>query len=169
MDLRRKQGSTTALLDRDRMRQSSLAGQTTLPLDQPSAPAQVTRFFASGREAMPFQVVEVQRLYQQVADQIGGLIRSGEFRSGDRLPPERELARKLGVSRPVVREAMIALEIAGFVEVRGGAGTFVQSARPASNHALAALSDPGPSPFDLIAARQMLEGEIAFTPPGHVP
>jgi DNA-binding FadR family transcriptional regulator len=117
---------------------------------------------------MPFQIVEVQRLYQQVADQIGSLIRSGEFRAGDRLPPERELARKLGVSRPVVREAMIALEIAGFVEVRGGAGAFVQSARPAANNALAALPDPGPSPFDLIAARQMLEGEIAFSAAGNV-
>jgi DNA-binding FadR family transcriptional regulator len=117
---------------------------------------------------MPFQVVEVQRLYQQVADQIGGLIRSGEFRAGDRLPPERELARKLGVSRPVVREAMIALEIAGFVEVRGGAGAFVQRARPAASNAPTALPDPGPGPFDLIAARQMLEGEIAFSAAGHV-
>jgi len=74
---------------------------------------------------MPFQIVESQRLYQQVAEQLGGLIDRGEFREGDRLPPERELSKKLGVSRPVVREAMIALEIAGLVEVRVGAGAFV--------------------------------------------
>lgn len=109
---------------------------------------------------MPLQLVETQRLYQQVADQIGSLIRAGEFGSGARLPPERELARQLGVSRPVVREAMIALEISGLVEVRGGAGAFVRPARPLSDDA--GSSDPGPSPFDLINARRMLEGEIAF-------
>jgi DNA-binding FadR family transcriptional regulator len=111
---------------------------------------------------MPLQVVESQRLYQQVAEQLGGLIDRGEFREGDRLPPERELSKKLGVSRPVVREAMIALEIAGMVEVRGGAGAFVKNARLGADRALASLPDQGPSPFDLIAARKLLEGEIAY-------
>lgn len=112
---------------------------------------------------MPIQLVEAQRLYQHVAEQIGSLIHAGEFRDGDRLPPERELAKQLGVSRPVVREAMIALEIAGLVDVRGGAGAFVKRARADASSLLAATADPGPGPFDLIAARQMLEGEIAFT------
>jgi DNA-binding FadR family transcriptional regulator len=111
---------------------------------------------------MPLQVVESQRLYQQVAEQLGGLIDRGEFREGERLPAERELSKKLGVSRPVVREAMIALEIAGLVEVRGGAGAFVKNARLGADRALASLPDQGPSPFDLIAARKLLEGEIAF-------
>ena len=111
---------------------------------------------------MPLQVVESQRLYQQVAEQLGGLIDRGEFSEGERLPPERELAKKLGVSRPVVREAMIALEIAGLVEVRGGAGAFVKNTRLGADRALASLPDQGPSPFDLITARKMLEGEIAF-------
>jgi DNA-binding FadR family transcriptional regulator len=112
---------------------------------------------------VPIQLVEAQRLYQHVAEQIGSLIHAGEFRDGDRLPPERELAKQLGVSRPVVREAMIALEIAGLVDVRGGAGAFVKRARADAGSLLAATADPGPGPFDLIAARQMLEGEIAFT------
>jgi DNA-binding FadR family transcriptional regulator len=117
----------------------------------------------SGRIAfVPLQLVEAQRLYQHVAEQIGGLIQAGEFRVGARLPPERELAKQLGVSRPVVREAMIALEIAGLVDVRGGAGTFVKRARTDAGSLLAAVSDPGPGPFDLIAARRLLEGEIAF-------
>jgi DNA-binding FadR family transcriptional regulator len=94
-----------------------------------------------------------------VAEQIGRLIQSGEFREGDRLPPERELAKQLGVSRPVVREAMIALEIAGLVDVRGGAGTFVRRTRADVGSILASA---GPGPFDLIAARRMLEGEIAY-------
>lgn len=107
---------------------------------------------------MPFQAIASQRLYQQVADQIGDLIRSGEFASGDRLPPERDLAKKLGVSRPVVREAMIALEIEGLVEVRVGAGTYVRPARPSS---AAGHADAGPSPFEILSARKMIEGEIA--------
>jgi DNA-binding FadR family transcriptional regulator len=110
---------------------------------------------------MPLQLVESQRLYQQVAEQLGGLIDRGEYREGERLPPERELSKRLGVSRPVVREAMIALEIAGLVEVRGGAGAFVKTSRLGADRALASLPDQGPSPFDLIAARRLLEGEIA--------
>ena len=74
---------------------------------------------------MPFQAVATQRLYEQVAGQVTDLVARGEFKPGDRLPPERDLAKILGVSRPTVREAMIALEIAGLVEVRVGAGTFV--------------------------------------------
>ena len=74
---------------------------------------------------MPFQAVATQRLYEQVAGQVTDLVARGEFKPGDRLPPERDLAKLLGVSRPTVREAMIALEMAGLVEVRVGAGTFV--------------------------------------------
>lgn len=111
--------------------------------------------------AMPFQAIETQRLYQQVADQVGTLIRRGAFGPGDRLPPERDLAKELHVSRPVVREAMIALELAGLVEVRTGSGTYV---KPASRDAtFTALNlDAGPSPFDLIATRKIIEGETAF-------
>ncbi|EWY39742.1 GntR family transcriptional regulator [Skermanella stibiiresistens SB22] len=105
---------------------------------------------------MPIQTVETQRLYQQVAGQLGELIRQGEFPPGHRLPPERDLARQLGVSRPTVREAMIALEIAGLVEVRTGSGAYVRDAAPPF-----ASSDIGPSPFDLIAARMLVEPEVA--------
>jgi DNA-binding FadR family transcriptional regulator len=108
---------------------------------------------------MPLQAIDSQRLYQQVAGQISGLIRQGEFRLGERLPSERDLARQLGVSRPIVREAMIALEIQGFVEVRTGSGSFVTRA-PADGGA-APGADVGPSAFDLIAARKLLEPEIA--------
>ncbi|WP_448188633.1 FadR/GntR family transcriptional regulator [Azospirillum sp. sgz301742] len=108
---------------------------------------------------MPFQAIETQRLYQQVAEQIGALIRRGEFAPGHRLPPERDLARSLGVSRPVLREAMVALEIAGLVEVRTGSGAYVRAPR---GDDAPALGDAGPSPFDLIRARLMIEGEIAF-------
>src|SRR5438093_11682959 len=74
---------------------------------------------------MPFHSIEPRRLYRQIADQIRGLIKSGEFPAGSRLPPERDLARQLGVSRPSVREALIALEVEGMVEVRIGSVIYV--------------------------------------------
>ena len=59
---------------------------------------------------------------QLTDSQIAQMIRTDEYRPGGRLPTERDLVRQLGVSRPVIREAMIALEIAGLVEVRSGSG-----------------------------------------------
>ena len=106
---------------------------------------------------MPLTMVEPQRLYRRIADQIAALIDRGEYPAGARLPAERELARELGVSRTSVREAIISLEIAGKGEVRVGNGIFV---RP---HAagLPREDDDGPGPFELLAARRMIEGEIA--------
>ena len=60
---------------------------------------------------MPIQSIEPQRLYRQIADQLRQLIGKGEFAVGARLPAERDLAKQLGVSRPSVREALIALEV----------------------------------------------------------
>jgi DNA-binding FadR family transcriptional regulator len=97
-------------------------------------------------------------LYRQIADQIAGLIAAGEFAPGSRLPAERELAAKLGVSRASVREAIISLEIGGLVEVRVGTGIFVTLKQaPASGQA----GDAGPGPFELLNARKVVEGEIA--------
>ncbi len=73
----------------------------------------------------PVKPVETRRLYQTIADQINTLIRHGSFQAGTRLPPERELAQQLGVSRPSLREALIALEIRGQVEIRMGSGVYV--------------------------------------------
>jgi len=106
---------------------------------------------------MPFQPVDSRRLYEQVADQIGALVRVGEFAPGCRLPAERDLAKSLRVSRPVVREAMIALEIGGLIEVRTGAGAFVRD-KPITP---AAPINTGHSPSDILSARVLIEGETA--------
>jgi GntR family transcriptional regulator, uxu operon transcriptional repressor len=113
---------------------------------------------------VPLQTVEPVRLYRQIAGQIATLIDNGEFAAGSRLPPERELAVLLGVSRTSVREALISLEIAGRVDVRVGTGIFVRGqgeGRGAIPGAAGAASDEGPGPFDLLAARALVEGEIA--------
>jgi DNA-binding FadR family transcriptional regulator len=110
--------------------------------------------------AMPLQAVEPRRLYRHIADQIRDLIASGEFSRGARLPAERDIAAQLGVSRTSVREALIALEIGGLVEVRGGSGIYVTAsaglAQPLFEHA-----DAGAGPFELLRARRLVEGEVA--------
>lgn len=108
---------------------------------------------------MPIKAVEPQRLYRRIAEQIAQLIRRGEYRPGDRLPPERDLAQQLRVSRPSVREALIALEVEGYVEVRVGSGVYVTRRRPAAHSSGSLSSDSGP--FELIAARRLLESECA--------
>ena len=106
---------------------------------------------------MPFEAVSTQRLYQKVARQIAGLIHSGELYLGSRLPPERDLSKRLGVSRPTVREAMIALEISGLVEVRTGSGIYVTAPGLEPSFTF----DAGPSPFEILGARKLIEPEIA--------
>lgn len=100
-----------------------------------------------------------RRLYQQIADQIRSLIQKGNYAAGARLPPERDLAQQLGVSRPSIREALIALEVEGSVEIRMGAGVYVSHAPERAAHATAAM---GESPIELMQARSALEGEVVM-------
>src|SRR5690349_4891057 len=76
--------------------------------------------------AMP----EPRRLYEQIAQKLATAIASGEYELGQRLPSERELAQAFGVSRPTVREAIIALELDELVEVRLGSGVYVINRQP---------------------------------------
>jgi GntR family transcriptional regulator, transcriptional repressor for pyruvate dehydrogenase complex len=99
-----------------------------------------------------------RRLYQQVADRIRALVQGGEFAPGARLPAERELAQQLGVSRPSLREALIALEIEGSVEIRMGSGVYVSTAPPRTATAASWL---GESPSELMQARMAIEGTVA--------
>lgn len=97
-----------------------------------------------------------QRLYQTIALQIRGLIESGEFPVGSRLPGERDLAERLGVSRVTIREAEIALEAQGWIVIKTGSGVYVQPRTTSSNDVL-----PDVTAFDLTAARAVIEAEAA--------
>src|SRR6478752_10769153 len=99
---------------------------------------------------MPFQSIETRRLYRQIADQIRALIKRGEFVAGSRLPPERDLAKQLGVSRPSVREALIALEVEGLADVRIGSGIYVL--RPGGSGPGDKLFEAEAGPFELLRA-----------------
>ncbi len=112
---------------------------------------------------MPIQTVEPQRLYRQIAEQLRQLMASGEFAVGSRLPAERDLAMQLGVSRPSVREALIALEVEGMIEVRTGSGIYVQSTTAPHNKSLIAVSDAPAEwgPLEVMSARILVEAEVA--------
>ena len=69
------------------------------------------------------------RLYEQVVGSLRDYVTARGLRVGDRLPPERELAERLGVSRTSVRQAIVALEVQGLVEVRHGGGTYLMRDR----------------------------------------
>ncbi len=98
-----------------------------------------------------------KRLYLGVVDRMLNLISSGDYPIGSRLPPERELAELFGVSRPTIREAVIALEAKGRVKVKTGSGVYVL----AKDEEIDALNHDGVSPFELIEARVFIEGESA--------
>jgi DNA-binding FadR family transcriptional regulator len=67
---------------------------------------------------------DTQKLYKQIARSIAAAIEDGRYAPGDRLPSEREFADDFGVSRPTIRDAMIALEFQGLVEARQGSGVY---------------------------------------------
>ncbi len=110
---------------------------------------------------MPLHSIAPQRLYRQIAEQLRALIAQGEFAVGARLPAERDLAQQLGVSRPSVREALIALEVEGWVEVRTGSGVYVLERDRRAAAPMVANAENEWGPLELIRARRVVEGETA--------
>lgn len=127
---------------------------------------------------MPIKKMENPRLYRQIADQLIKLIDNNEFPPGSRLPAERELAEQLQVSRASVREALIALEVIGLVDVKVGNGVIVKARR---SNAEPVMTEAGRDqwqepddelginldfstelpPFSLLQARLLIEPEAA--------
>jgi GntR family transcriptional regulator, hexuronate regulon transcriptional repressor len=101
--------------------------------------------------------IETRKLYRQVADSVMASIKSGDYKPGSRLPSERDLAAAYKVSRPTVREAMIALEIRGLVESRHGSGIYITEHPPTQMGA----DDLDIGAFELTEARRLFEGEAA--------
>lgn len=119
-------------------------------------------------------IPEPKRLYQRIGLTLKEGIVAGRYRPGERLPAERDLAEQLDISRTVVREALIMLELEGLVEVRKGSGIYVM---PNALHIAAAMAKPNVSkpnieeveedalsagPFEMLQARQLIESNIAF-------
>ena len=97
-----------------------------------------------------------KRLYISVFHQISSLIKSGEFPVGSRLPTERELSERFKVSRPTIREAIIALEAKEEVSVKTGSGVYVLGGNLLNDDFSREISG-----FEILEARVVLEGEAA--------
>ncbi|GAC16122.1 FadR/GntR family transcriptional regulator [Aliiglaciecola lipolytica] len=96
-----------------------------------------------------------RRMFWHIVDKIESQIDSGRYPVGSRLPPERELAENFDVSRPTIREAIIALEVRGRVEVKVSSGVYVLDTTSKYK------SIPNISAFELTQARALVEGEAA--------
>ena len=96
-----------------------------------------------------------RRLFWSIVEKIEASINSGVYSPGSRLPPERELAETFNISRPTVREAIIALEVRKKVEVKTGSGVYVLKSvnQPTRQEKVNA--------FEVTQARALIEGEIA--------
>ncbi|SHL44078.1 transcriptional regulator, GntR family [Roseovarius marisflavi] len=112
---------------------------------------------------MPFQKVTPEKLSTAVTRQIEKLILQGILRPGERLPAERDLAEKLGVSRPSLREAVAELQDKGLLTTRAGAGIYVADVLGSafSDALIRLFADHDEAVFDYIAFRRDLEGLAA--------
>lgn len=100
------------------------------------------------------------RLYEQVASQILAWVGENDLEVGDRLPPERELAARLGVSRATVSQALVAMEVVGVISVRHGDGAILVEST-GSSKLVEALRRHAQRLPDIIDAREALEVKLA--------
>jgi len=115
------------------------------------------------RRGMDIAPIKSTRIYEEIIRQVKQMIAEGRLKTGDRLPPERDLAEKFVVSRTSVREALRALESLGLIEIRPGEGTFVREVSVEAliePLALAMLSQREAT-AELFEARRLLEPIIA--------
>ncbi len=118
-----------------------------------------------------YKRIHSERLYQQVVQQIEEGIIEGGLKVGDRLPAERELCERFGVSRTAVREAVKALREKGLVQSDPGRGTFIinRTSRAVRNSLdLMVRMGPSDAPDDLVQVREILEPEIAALAAKHI-
>ncbi len=116
-----------------------------------------------GERTMDVEPIKSTRIYEEIVRQIKAMIAEGRLKSGDQLPPERDLAEKFLVSRTSVREALRALESLGLIEIRPGEGTFVREVSVESLIQPLALvvASQREAIGELFEARRLLEPLIA--------
>jgi len=115
-----------------------------------------------------FKQARSSRLYENVIEQIGDLIRKGELKPGARLPSERSLSEYMNVSRNILREAFRLMEYQGFIQVRAGSGRYVREIDPNTAIGDDQLKDVARASLaDTIAARKILEPSIARLAAAH--
>lgn len=102
------------------------------------------------------------RLYQDIGQKLRNAIDQGAFKVGEKLPAERHIALQFNVSRSVVREALILLEMEQRVEIRKGSGVYVLPPSTAPSADEPAPDSVNCGRFELLQARQLLESEIAY-------
>src|SRR5919204_6005530 len=114
-------------------------------------------------QEMGIAPIKSTRIYQEIVRQVKAMIAEGRLKSGDQLPPERDLAEKFVVSRSSVREALRALESLGLIEIRPGEGTFVRGVSVESLIEPLALvmASQREAIGELFEARRLLEPGIA--------
>ena len=105
--------------------------------------------------------LSMERPYLKLAAEILALLAAKGVKAGERLPSERTLAEQFEVSRTSVREAIIALELQGAVEVRGGSGAYLVQTPATATQTPVFMPEAGPGPFELLRARCLIESEIA--------
>ena len=107
--------------------------------------------------------VKKKRIYEDIVGQIKNLIKKGKLKSGDRLPPERELAEIFQVSRNSVREAIRALEEKQLIRSMPGDGTYVIIEEDMIVEPLArAIKHEKDKLYEIFQFRKLIEPEIAF-------
>lgn len=112
------------------------------------------------KSVVAMRPMQRSRLYEQIVERLLALINELELVAGDRLPPERELAASIGVSRASVRQALVVLEVQGLVEVRHGEGAVLLETRPDTAVLDAARAHTRRLP-EVIEAREALEVKLA--------
>jgi len=113
-------------------------------------------------QALPKPPAEpVRRTYLDVADRLRALLLADGYQPGDRIPTETALLPRLGVGRPLLREAVVALQNIGWLEVRGGSGMYLRDGEASTQRATTErLPDLGPSPVEQFDSRTVVECEL---------
>jgi len=106
-------------------------------------------------------MLQPRNLYSEVLDGLRKMIENGEIREGERIPTERVLAERFGVSRTCVREALGALKLSGVIQGRPGAGTYLAKVSPGGIDRSDLLLVEEGSPFEILESRKIIEPAIA--------